>query len=709
MAARRKETAALRDVFKELNGHTANLHTRLKGKIKWVGGRKAGYPVFEANEKEIDDEDLRALRELSRQIDSDQNPYTCIVSVLMLREGWDVRNVTTIVPLRPYSSKANILPEQTLGRGLRRMTPPGQAAEVVTVVEHPAFVSLYQQELEQQGLFIETIDVDRVPKTTVAIFPDRDGKDCATLDIVIPEVSAGFSRRPTLEALGIEDVVAQFRRFRPLPVGQLRSERIEYQERHLITDEIVMRMEIRLPLLQSGVGAISFFREELEMICGLRGTHAVLAPLLESFFTEILFEEKLTLYDQRLVGRLGDADVREHVRATFVPLIRQRTIIKEERRAEGAGRSVANWKPFQVTHSADRPAIPAKHTAFNLVACNRGLEVGMSQFLDRAPDVAAFAKNAGPQSVLIDYSTRQGQLAFYTPDFLVRLTDGGHLLVETKGRVDRDVPHKGRAAVAWCKAASKGKTKWRYLYVPQDVFETFGAASVEILVRTCEPALADLIEEAVEPQMVLSFGDTRPSAERISEFLTEREYADLPKAHQKRVVQAIETFSFLVKKPDQSLAPAFTALLGPLDDASLALMLKAMEPVIPADTRARADFFEPDLSKLPQKEAEIFKRNGSNLRRTLVDRAGLSPIGLLRWCLQQPREKRPSVGGVFSEVYDRFSFVSDDDYKLICRINTFRNEYVAHQGKELTDVPKAKAALAEWLRGLIRIWSAHRG
>ena len=39
----------------------------------------------------------------------------------MLKEGWDVRNVTTIVGLRAYSAKSNILPEQTLGRGLRRM------------------------------------------------------------------------------------------------------------------------------------------------------------------------------------------------------------------------------------------------------------------------------------------------------------------------------------------------------------------------------------------------------------------------------------------------------------------------------------------------------------------------------------------------------------------------------------------------------------
>jgi type III restriction enzyme len=45
---------------------------------------------------------------------------TAIVSVLMLREGWDVRNVSVVVPLRPLTAKSRILPEQTLGRGLRQ-------------------------------------------------------------------------------------------------------------------------------------------------------------------------------------------------------------------------------------------------------------------------------------------------------------------------------------------------------------------------------------------------------------------------------------------------------------------------------------------------------------------------------------------------------------------------------------------------------------
>ncbi len=693
-------------IFAELNGRTTNLHTNLKGKIKWIGGKKNGYPSFEPSEAEISDDDLKALRELSRQIDSDANPYTCIVSVLMLREGWDVKNVTTIVPLRPYTSKANILPEQTLGRGLRRMTPPGSAAELVTVVEHPAFVSLYQQELEQQGLFIETMDVDRVPKTTVTIFPDTEKKDCAALDIAIPAVSAGFSRRATLEGLTLDDVRAQFSKYRPLPVGEKRAEEIEYTERHLITDEIVMKMRIRIELLQSGVGAVSFFREELEMACGLRGTHAVLAPLLETFLTEMLFVEKLTLFDDRLVNRLGDADVREHIRAVFVPLIRQRTTTKEERRPEGAARSVAAWKPFQVTHSQEHPAIPAARTLFNLVACNRGFEVGMSKFLDRAPDVAAFAKNAGPQALRIDFSTPNGQLALYTPDFLTRLADGSHLLIETKGRVDRDVPAKARAAAAWCKAA--GKTKWRYLYVPQETFETFSGNTVELLARTCEPSLRDLLDEAVAPQLTLPFGEARPGDERLGEFIADADFAALPPAHQKMVRQAVSLFRFLENKSGQSLAPVFTPLLGPLDEAAKAVLLARLGPDIPAEREKQRAFFEPDLSALPKKDAEMCKRRGSDLKRTLVDHNGMSPIGLLRWCLQFAREAGSAPSAALESVRRQFASVDAAIYALVNRINTFRNDCIAHQNKELNDAAVAREALREWSAGVARLWRLHR-
>src|SRR5205807_2169155 len=188
-------------------------------KVKKVGSGVAARMEFVENDKEISDDDLKQLRQLSRELDSNQTHYACIVSVLMLREGWDVRNVTTIVPLRPYSSKAAILPEQTLGRGLRRMTPPGQASELLTVIEHPAFASLYQDQLSQEGLPIEVVEIDRVPSTTISIFPDEANKNVTELEIAIPTLSAGHRIVPTLESLSIADVRKAFTKFKPLPLA----------------------------------------------------------------------------------------------------------------------------------------------------------------------------------------------------------------------------------------------------------------------------------------------------------------------------------------------------------------------------------------------------------------------------------------------------------------------------------------------------------
>jgi type III restriction enzyme len=704
--AHRLNTDAL---FRELNGKTTNLHTRLKGKVKWVGGKKTGYPVFEESEKEISDDDLKALRELSREIDSDENPYSCIVSVLMLREGWDVRNVTTIVPLRPYTSKANILPEQTLGRGLRRMTPPGSnvaVAEVVTVVEHPAFASLYREQLSQEGLQIEEIEIDDVPTTTITIYVDKEKKDVALLDLELPSLTAGFLRVPKLE-LTIEDVRKAFSRYPPLKLGEPRTEEIKYEGRHLFTNEIVEQMEIKLPLLQNPVGAIAFFRDELETMTGVKGTHPILAPLLETFLTEMLFAEKVDLFDPRLLSRLSAQDVREYVRATFVPLIQKRTTIEGKRLPQREPAKVGGWKPFQVTHSQNQPAIPAKRTLFNLVPCNRELEVAMANFLDKATDVAAFCKNAGPQALRLDYVTDASRLAFYTPDFLVRTTDGQYLLVETKGRVDKDVPLKVGAAVAWCKATSK-KTPWKFLYVPEGVFQKFSGDSISELESVCATHLADLISERVEPQFTLALGEASVADVNLSEFISTECFAALPPRYQKGVEQAVSLFRHLERKTGVSFAPPFTALLGALDEAARGLMIDLLGSDVPEDPEELEQFFTPDVSSLPTKEGDTVKWNARNLKGTIVDRRGTMPIGVLRWSLNYARSPRQSFGGIFETIKNRFATIASKEFiKQIEHINGFRNTYVAHQEQPLEDVEQARAALKEWAGGLCDIWKAH--
>ena len=98
----------LEDKYPEFKDSVLVIHTKNNGEIR------------EDDSSKTQDE-LKKLRFAANDIDSMANKYKAIISVLMLKEGWDVRNVTTIVGLRAYAVESNILPEQTLGRGLRKM------------------------------------------------------------------------------------------------------------------------------------------------------------------------------------------------------------------------------------------------------------------------------------------------------------------------------------------------------------------------------------------------------------------------------------------------------------------------------------------------------------------------------------------------------------------------------------------------------------
>ena len=81
---------------------------------------------------------------------------------------------------------------------------------------------------------------------------------------------------------------AAFAKYKPLPIGERGPTEVPYEGRHLITGEVVERMKVNLALLESGVGALSFYVQELEYITKVKGTHTVLAPLLQVFFEQIV-------------------------------------------------------------------------------------------------------------------------------------------------------------------------------------------------------------------------------------------------------------------------------------------------------------------------------------------------------------------------------------------------------------------------------------
>ena len=126
----------------ELEGAVLVIHTKNNGEISEAASGK-------------NKEELERLRKEANDIDTWKSPYKAIVSVLMLKEGWDVRNVTTVVGLRPFAAPSNILPEQTIGRGLRRMYfGNDDVDETVSVMGTTAFME-FVESIQSEGVQLE--------------------------------------------------------------------------------------------------------------------------------------------------------------------------------------------------------------------------------------------------------------------------------------------------------------------------------------------------------------------------------------------------------------------------------------------------------------------------------------------------------------------------------------------------------------------------
>ena len=191
--------------YPELKDAVLVIHTKNNGEISEAASGKAK-------------EELEELRKQANEIDSASSPYKAIVSVLMLKEGWDVRNVTTIVGLRAYSAKSNILPEQTLGRGLRKMYP-GDTEEYVSVIGTDAFME-FVESIQAEGVELEHKPMGQAsgPKTPLVVEVDSENekKDIDTLDIEIPILTPRVYR--------------EYKNLNDLDISAIDHQKVVYQE-----------------------------------------------------------------------------------------------------------------------------------------------------------------------------------------------------------------------------------------------------------------------------------------------------------------------------------------------------------------------------------------------------------------------------------------------------------------------------------------------
>jgi len=431
---------------------------------------------------EITKADLDLARQAARDIDGDESPVRCIVSVLMLREGWDVRNVSVIVTLRSLAAKAKILPEQALGRGLRRMTPPGSGFdERVVVIEHQAFRDLWDKELDG-GLVVEREEVEKIGANAVAIYPD-EGKRKFEISIPILTRSLSLQELP-FEQLDFDSIAPPSAALEVPKVAP--DEYIQYRGRQLIDKGIIEEYEFLVPYAEDSLGVVSYYTKrvcEAGGLGGVSGAFAALLPLVRGYLEARIFAEPVELDDKVVLKRLAENDAQELVKQAFAEAIRGLRLTEREATITETAIKMTETPPF----SWSRATVECERTVFNLTAVDNDLERRFALFLDRAEDVAAFAKLPVFGRFALEYIAENGALRYYYPDFVVRLADDSCLLVETKGLRDPDVPFKDKRARRWCRDATRltGR-QWSYVRVDQDAFDVFTGESVEALCRFAE-------------------------------------------------------------------------------------------------------------------------------------------------------------------------------------------------------------------------------
>ncbi len=196
-------------------------------------------------------------------MDEPQSAVNCIVSVIMLREGWDVQGVTVIVGLRPFAAKANILPEQTVGRGLRLMFRDlGNCyTERVDVIGNKKFIEFVEQLEREEDMELDTFELGKDKVCILTIEPAADKLD---RDIALPSLSPVLVRKKSLsEEIAALDVTAFDCPCLPRKEEDKAAAEFHYEGYDLVTLQKLFERDYTIPTPQTAEEVIGYYARRI--------------------------------------------------------------------------------------------------------------------------------------------------------------------------------------------------------------------------------------------------------------------------------------------------------------------------------------------------------------------------------------------------------------------------------------------------------------
>lgn len=469
--------------------------------------------VDSGRKAELGEKEWAPLRQRLFDVDRHAKPRV-IVSVLMLREGFDVSNICVIVPLR--SSQAQILLEQTIGRGLRLMwregeysdlkrenrerinrgEEPGSLIDILSIVEHPAFQSFYD-ELMRDGLVGSVTDDGGTSSTGDLVnISLRDGFEnydfalpfiLSEADETLDHAPIDVRALPPFTAMGRDRLAELIGKGDTFASQDLQSSTLfgDYRVDGAMMNvggynELLSRLTRRIGQgLNQPLPKGNRISERLATPY-LQVNTVALATSIDDYVRDGLFDEGFEPFEGENWRLLLLQPVVEHIIKVFALALVQAEEHGSIGQTEVRHRHLSEVERIPLRESASMEVGKCIYTHQGWPTRSGGLERAFIEWAQADGGVEAFCKLSETRHdfARLRYVRDDGLPGFYFPDFLVRTTDAVYL-AETKAQQQVNHPNvqrKLKAAAAWCERINalppydRGSREWRYSLVGESLF-----------------------------------------------------------------------------------------------------------------------------------------------------------------------------------------------------------------------------------------------
>jgi type III restriction enzyme len=479
---------------------------------------------------ELPESEWAMLRERLFDMDAHPKPRV-VISVLMLREGFDVNNICVIVPLRTTGAK--ILLEQTVGRGLRLMwreneftdqkrenreliragQEPRSLIDVLSIVEHPKFAEFYEQLRKEGYEFAEATPTDPKKRSTGDLIAVDLREGYEEFDFAVPfimreqdeefaEIALDVKTLPAFSGLTFEQLKAAIGRgdvFRSEDV-QTRTQFGDYRvEGGIMTatgyNDFLSRLVRRIAdSLAAPVTASSQVFANISRYPFLQVNLPQLSAWVDEYVRTQLFARQFDPFEEENWRLLCLDPVANHIIREFGRKLPELAETEPTTPAEIVQRRLSEVRRITVRESFSVTTSKCIYPRLPYPSRNGGFELAFIEKADIDATVQAFCKVNEQKHLFmrLRYVKENGLPGFYSPDFLVR-TESGIWLVETKAQnqlTQPDVTRKKTAAVAWCDRVNelspdnRSVRAWNYCLLGEALFYEFrdkGASMAEVL------------------------------------------------------------------------------------------------------------------------------------------------------------------------------------------------------------------------------------